>query len=237
MLTLAADDVVSFQPERLRESSQRFVNFWVGALSPAWAPFFAASSFGLGAWALTQALGKSEGLFGDLPLATKWPGFAPWLNAALPEEEPQQVAAEVVEQAAGFVAPVETAMEAAAQETAETFEQAVETAAQETAETVDVAMQETQEIAEQAADTAVQGFAAVADQATSLADDLAPQLEQAADTVSEETKTFIDPVTETPVVPEAVEAVAEPAPAPAPVIEPRPIAKTLAAAKAKKPAK
>jgi len=206
MLTITADDMTSFaQPERLRESSERFVNFWVGALSPCWAPFFAASSFGLGAWALAQGLSKSEGVFSDLPLATRWPGFTPWLNASLAAEAAAKDAVEIVERAAGIVVP------------------AVE------------------DVAEMAPETAVSGLAAVTEPVTTLAEDLWPQLEKSAGIAIEQSEeagaeaaqVLIDPVTEMPVVAEAVEAVAEPQPD---RIEPRPIAKALAAAK-KKPAK
>jgi len=66
-------------PEEVKAASEKVVNFWVGALSPMWVPFWAASSFGLGAWAMTQSLSKSEGLLKDMPqmadLASKWPGF------------------------------------------------------------------------------------------------------------------------------------------------------------------
>lgn len=69
-------------PEEVKAASEKVVNFWVGALSPMWVPFWAASSFGLGAWAMTQSLGKSEGLLKDMPqmtdLAAKWPGFGVW---------------------------------------------------------------------------------------------------------------------------------------------------------------
>ena len=69
-------------PEEVKAASEKVVNFWVGALSPMWVPFWAASSFGLGAWAMTQSLGKGEGLLKDMPqmtdLAGKWPGFGVW---------------------------------------------------------------------------------------------------------------------------------------------------------------
>ncbi len=69
-------------PEEVKAASEKVVNFWVGALSPMWVPFWAASSFGLGAWAMTQSLGRSEGLLKDMPqmtdLAGKWPGFGVW---------------------------------------------------------------------------------------------------------------------------------------------------------------
>lgn len=65
-------------PEHIKAASEKVVNFWVGALSPMWVPFWAASSFGLSAWAMTQSLNKSEGLLKDVPQMgdlAKWPGF------------------------------------------------------------------------------------------------------------------------------------------------------------------
>jgi hypothetical protein len=75
-------------PEEIKAASEKVVNFWVGALSPMWVPFWAASSFGLSAWAMTQNLAKSEGLLKDMPLAGKWPGFnGVWGPAADLQEE------------------------------------------------------------------------------------------------------------------------------------------------------
>jgi len=62
-------------PQDMKQASEKVVNFWVGALSPMWVPFWAATSFGMGAWAVSQSLGKSEDLLKDLPLSTRWPGF------------------------------------------------------------------------------------------------------------------------------------------------------------------
>ncbi len=74
-------------PEEIKAASEKAMNFWVGALSPMWVPFWAASSFGLGAWAVSQSMSKTlgEGLAGpDLlrkdmtgfgAMTTKWPGI------------------------------------------------------------------------------------------------------------------------------------------------------------------
>ncbi|MGN6207729.1 hypothetical protein [Asticcacaulis sp.] len=84
-------------PEEVKAASEKMVNFWVGALSPMWVPFWAASSFGLGAWAMTQSLSKGEGLLKDMPqmtdLAGKWPGFGVW-GGATAAAEPVAKAAE-----------------------------------------------------------------------------------------------------------------------------------------------
>jgi hypothetical protein len=85
-------------PEEIKAASEKVVNFWVGALSPMWVPFWAASSFGLSAWAMTQNLAKSEGLLKDMPLAGKWPGFnGVWGAAANLQQEAVKSAEKVAE--------------------------------------------------------------------------------------------------------------------------------------------
>ncbi|MDV6333096.1 hypothetical protein [Asticcacaulis sp. 201] len=77
-------------PEEMKAASEKVMNFWVGALSPMWVPFWAASSFGLSAWAMTQSLGKSEGLMKEIPemakMAPKWPGFMGVWGALTPSQ-------------------------------------------------------------------------------------------------------------------------------------------------------
>ena len=85
-------------PEEVKAASEKVVNFWVGALSPMWVPFWAASSFGLSAWAVTQNLSKTEGLLKDMPqmadMASKWPGFTGVWGAAAARAEAAEKAAE-----------------------------------------------------------------------------------------------------------------------------------------------
>jgi hypothetical protein len=85
-------------PEEVKAASEKVVNFWVGALSPMWVPFWAASSFGLSAWAVTQNLSKTEGLLKDMPqmadMAGKWPGFTGVWGAAAARAEAAEKAAE-----------------------------------------------------------------------------------------------------------------------------------------------
>ena len=85
-------------PEEVKAASEKVVNFWVGALSPMWVPFWAASSFGLSAWAVTQNLSKTEGLLKDMPqmadMAGKWPGFTGVWGAAAARTEAAVKAAE-----------------------------------------------------------------------------------------------------------------------------------------------
>ena len=78
-------------PEEIKAASEKVMNFWVGALSPMWVPFWAASGFGLSAWAMTQNLSKNEGLLKDMPqmgdVAAKWPGFGGVWGAAAARTE------------------------------------------------------------------------------------------------------------------------------------------------------
>ncbi|WKL57449.1 hypothetical protein Q1W73_00235 [Asticcacaulis sp. ZE23SCel15] len=80
-----ADDTVEFAPlaqaeeagKAVQQASERMANFWMGALSPMWVPFWAATSFGISAWSVTQALSatKVAGSGGNKPL-----GFInPWM--------------------------------------------------------------------------------------------------------------------------------------------------------------
>ncbi len=80
-----ADDTVEFAPlaqaeeagKAVQQASERVANFWMGALSPMWVPFWAATSFGISAWSVTQALSatKAAGSGGSKPL-----GFInPWM--------------------------------------------------------------------------------------------------------------------------------------------------------------
>lgn len=95
-------------PEEVKAASEKVVNFWVGALSPMWVPFWAASSFGLSAWAVTQNLSKTEGLLKDMPqmadMASKWPGFTGvWGAAAARAEAAVKAAEETTEKTAEAV--------------------------------------------------------------------------------------------------------------------------------------
>ena len=93
-------------PEEIKAASEKVMNFWVGALSPMWVPFWAASGFGLSAWAMTQNLSKNEGLLKDMPqmgdVAAKWPGFGGVWGAAARTEaaEPMVDAAKSAMEAA-----------------------------------------------------------------------------------------------------------------------------------------
>lgn len=191
-------------PEDIRKASEQAMNLWIGALSPMWVPFLAASGFGLTAYSAGKTLQKE--LLEDMPLAARWPGFTPlWGQHDFTPES--------------FEAPAEAVVETAAEAVESGGEPVVEAARMLT----DVA------------ETAVKPVQAM-------------------------TEVVMDPVTETPVVPAVVEAIAEPVlvPEPAPVapampdipapapkaaalkpvtppkpVAPKPIARELAVAKAK----
>lgn len=112
-------------PEEMKEASEKVMNFWVGALSPMWVPFWAATSFGMGAWAMTQSLGKTEDLMKDVPLAAKWPGFSGKRAAedAVHAAEKTETAGEKTETA---VEKTETAVEKAVEPVKATADAVVE---------------------------------------------------------------------------------------------------------------
>ncbi|ESQ73931.1 hypothetical protein ABAC402_16920 [Asticcacaulis sp. AC402] len=115
----------------IKQASEKAVHLWVGAMSPMWVPFWAATSFGIGAWTVVQSLSRSGGLFKDLPqvtdLASKWPGFNVPLpkDLAEPAEAPAETAAERVKSTIDSQQAVATKV---ADTVVETRETVVETA-------------------------------------------------------------------------------------------------------------
>jgi len=69
--------VMTKSPQELKAASESMMNFWVGAATPLWIPFLAATSFGIGTWALTQAVQRQQALFKDMPLGDALGGY--WL--------------------------------------------------------------------------------------------------------------------------------------------------------------
>lgn len=111
-------------PEDFKQASERAMNLWIGALSPMWVPFMAASAFGMSAYVAGKTLQKD--LVGDLPLAPRWPGFAPmWGQMGVaPDFTPQAFEQAIVDAAQAVedvVAPVEAAMETMVKATMSTF--------------------------------------------------------------------------------------------------------------------
>ena len=191
-------------PEEIKAASEKVMNFWVGALSPMWVPFWAASGFGLSAWAMTQNLSKNEGLLKDMPqmgdMAGKWPGFGGiWGAAANRTEATMQDTTEPMVDAAKSV------MEAAPK--------AAEAAAD---KTVDI-LSDTAESAIGAAGDAVEKAASTVVKAVKSA----PEPKVAFDPVIEAPVAISDAAVEAPAVLKAM----------APKVEPKPIAKAVSAVK------
>ena len=78
MLSLTSDDMPNFtyaSPEEMRGAQEKALNLWVGASLPLWAPFWLASAFGVGVWALGQGFKRAQGAIGA--------GFEPPVGAAV----------------------------------------------------------------------------------------------------------------------------------------------------------
>ncbi len=84
-------------PESLKSASQQALNIWVGAMSPLWAPFWAATSFGLGAWMVSQSLTRTEDMMKGMPLNSKWPSL--WGLQATAAQAMDKAVEDVVEKA------------------------------------------------------------------------------------------------------------------------------------------
>ncbi len=210
-------------PDDFKDASQRAMNIWVGAMSPLWAPFWAATTFGVSLWALGQGLKRSviadELLDKDVTLALRWPGFAvpfatPWSRGY----------GEVVEQLDTLEGVAYDALSAPAQIAFET-EEKLEAAADEAIKASEAIVGDAEdtpltlfETAEDAAEKALEPVHAVSEAALeaadSLAEETAKEAETAVDTAQDATTPLIDPVSETPVVPAIAEATAETTPMP-----------------------
>lgn len=94
-------------PEDIKEVSEKLTHFWIGAFSPLWVPFFAATSFGLGSWALSSALApvrsRNNEAYGDLPrtFTDALTAQYGWLKSSEPSANMLEDAAEAVNDAAG----------------------------------------------------------------------------------------------------------------------------------------
>jgi hypothetical protein len=70
MLSLTHDDMPNFtpsSPEDVREAQKKALNLWVGAMSPLWAPFWLASTVGIGVWAVGQGFKRAHTAIGTVP--------------------------------------------------------------------------------------------------------------------------------------------------------------------------
>lgn len=130
-------------PDDVKKASERMVNLWMGAMSPLWAPFWAASSFGVGMWALARNVKPAESLMDDMK-SDAWLGlFKSW---GLEAGELHEKAVEAVEQAS-HEAPV-------APDAAEAVTATQETVSESMAEAADVAAAAAQSLSEAAPEIA-----------------------------------------------------------------------------------
>jgi hypothetical protein len=223
-------------PEDLRGLSQKSLHIWVGAVSPLWAPFWVAASFGMGVWALGQGAARTLGgtLYDkDLLLAAKWPGFQGLpkpvnsMAADLADtsadilKDAAAATTETVEKTQGLAADaIETAATTALDATNDTTEKALAVAD----EAVETAVDDSRAITNAVAETTEAAAVGTVKAAKDVTDKAASTVTEAEKTPSETldllgnqpaksksgTRPLIDPVTEVPVVPAVAEAIAEP---------------------------
>jgi len=110
MASISAGDTLKpalEMPLDFRETSEKLTHFWLGAVSPLWVPFFAATGFGLGSWAVAQALspvgGRDRAAYGALPrtFTDALTAQYGWLKSSEPSAHMLDEAAEAMNEAAG----------------------------------------------------------------------------------------------------------------------------------------
>ncbi len=116
MLTMTQSDLPPFSlptSEEMKSATERLTHFWIGACSPMWVPFFAATSFGVSAWMLSGATARRAGsdLYKDLPK-----GFVDMMSLRQTWYKASEDAAHVLEEVneavrEAAVAPVMAAIE------------------------------------------------------------------------------------------------------------------------------
>ncbi len=211
-----ADTTVSFAtPDDVRLASEKAFHIWLGAFSPLWAPFMAATATGLGFWSATQIMKRSLGfasaemLTPDTHLFAQWPGFAlplatPWTRSWGETAEEADRIAELTHDS--LSAPIQIAFEAE-----EKLEEAIEEAIASAHETVDVLMPKADDLfsaaetANRATAQAVTETAAVAaeaventaDASVNLAEETADKAATAVDTGAEAAETAAKAMAET----------------------------------------
>ncbi len=190
-------------PEDFQQSSEKVMNFWVGALSPYWVPFWAASGFGLGAWAMSRSLMQGEGLLQDLPLASRWPGF----TAVWGQKDFAPEALEVVTEASADTVQAVTETVAPMAEEIEKSVESVSLPLEEIVEPVVAVAEKAAEPVETAAEPVIDPVAEV------------PVVPAIAEAVAEPVKAAPKPPTPKPIAKEL--AVAKPAAKPAPKAKPK----------------
>ena len=216
-MEMDAPNVTLATPEEFKDASQKMVNIWVGAMSPLWAPFWAATAFGVGVWAWGQGFKNSiaagELIDKDAPLAARWPGFAlpfatPWSHGYGEVIEKVDALTDIAQEA--LSTPVQLAFET---------EEKLEAAADEAVEAAKTIIGEPAfaplATAETAIDKALEPVHAVTQAAQEATAAAIEEAAQAVQSSANTTLPLIDPVSEAPVVPAIAEATAEKVPMPA----------------------
>jgi hypothetical protein len=183
MLSMTDADTpkVSFAtPDEVRLASEKAFNIWLGAVSPLWAPFMAATAAGLSFWSMSQAVRRGLGFTSlemtpDAHLFAKWPGFAlpfvtPWSKGWGEVAEEADHISEVAYEA--LSAPLQIAFEAE-----EKLEAAIDEAIAAAQESLDVVKPEAGDLFS-AAETATR---APAEAVTKTAETIAGTTEKTAD--------------------------------------------------------
>ncbi len=131
LLTATETEALRFTAPSLdetRQASEKALNLWVGASLPLWAPFFAAASAGIGAWAMVRTWQRGEAFVREMPLSAGWlkSDLLPEGVADMAAEAPVVAAAEVAETVAETTAPVADAVTEATAPVVETAAEAIE---------------------------------------------------------------------------------------------------------------
>ncbi len=184
MLSLTSDDMPNFtyaSPEETRAAQEKALNLWVGATSPLWAPFWLASTVGVGLWAAGQSFKRAQEAISAVPAS-----FGAWTGVASPTDvagtvqtmvddgliAPMQAAGKAIQDMTTAVTPSPQAIadqmktvgdeaEAAAEKTAAAVTRTFETATAETVAAADVATDAGSLLPEDAPATAVAADTAV----------------------------------------------------------------------------
>ncbi len=219
MTDMDAPTISLATPEDVKAASEKAMNFWVGALSPLWVPFWAASTVGVSVWALAQGLKRTgmatAHLDADVPLATKWPGFdlpfaTPWSKAwgeaAVELDETVEFVKDTVAEPFQLAIEAEQKIEEALFPVTETAKAAVEAVNQQVAEAVPAPVE-----FKPAGVAPVAEPEPVAKIAEPVAAPVEPVVKKAPKKPAE--TPLLDPVTEAPVIPSVAEATSEATPA------------------------
>jgi len=190
MLSPTYDEMPNFtyaSPEEIRDAQEKALNLWVGATSPLWAPFWLASTVGVGLWALSQGFKRTQETLGAVP-----DGISAWVGGTSATDVAATVQTMVDD---GVIAPMQAAgkaiqdMTTAVTPSPQAIAEHLKSASDEATETAAKAAEVTTVLADHATAGAVETFEAQADAAADVAEDAgsllpadAPAAAVAADT-------------------------------------------------------